>query len=115
MKEENRQKVMNEGTFLKSLFDIFKFQIPVELHENALYAVLNILQDCPKQIKQQIFSLNLVSPLLKFISDLYVIESEVLKSKNSLIIFSDFKIEWNPEFSNTKITHNKDLTLAEMQ
>jgi hypothetical protein len=57
----------------------------------------------------------LVSPLLKFISDLYVIESDVLRTKDSLIVFSDFKIEWNPEFSNTKITHNKDLTLAEMQ
>ena len=115
MKEENRKKVLSEAAFLKSLFDIFKFQIPVELHENALYAVLNILQDCPKQVKQQIYQLNLVSPLLKFIGDLYVIETEVLRSKENLIVFSDFKIEWNPEFSNTKITHNKDLTLAEMQ
>jgi len=56
-----------------------------------------------------------VSPLLKFISDLSVIENEILKSKDSLIVFSDFKIEWNPEFSNTKISQNKDLTLAEMQ
>jgi hypothetical protein len=57
----------------------------------------------------------LVSPLLKFLNDLYVIETEILRNEENLIVFSDYKIEWNPEFSNAKITHNKDLTLAEMQ
>ena len=52
MNIDNRQKVLSEGVFLKSLFDIFKFQIPIELHENALYACLNILQNCSKQVKQ---------------------------------------------------------------
>jgi hypothetical protein len=56
----------------------------------------------------------LVKPLLKFINDLFVIETEILRSKN-LIVFSDYKIEWNPEFSNTKITQGGGLTLAEMQ
>jgi len=26
-----------------TLFDVFKFQLPIELHENALYALLNLL------------------------------------------------------------------------
>jgi hypothetical protein len=46
LKKENRAKVIQEGTFLKALFDVFKYQIPIELHENALYACINILQDC---------------------------------------------------------------------
>ena len=57
----------------------------------------------------------MTKPLLKFVNDLFEIETEVLRTKDNLIVFSDYKIEWNPEFSNTKITHNKDLTLAEMQ
>ena len=52
LKKENRQKVLKEGQYLKTLFDVFKYQIPVELHENALYAIINVLQDCPKQLKQ---------------------------------------------------------------
>lgn len=48
LKTENRQKVLKEGLYLKTLFDIFKYQIPVELHEDALYAIVNVLQDCSK-------------------------------------------------------------------
>jgi hypothetical protein len=48
VKKENREQVLSEGSQLRSLFDIFKYQIPVELHENALYGCLNVLQDCPK-------------------------------------------------------------------
>ena len=62
---------------------------------------------------------------MKFVSDLFVIEYEILKpdtkkQPEQIIVFSDFKIEWNPEFSNNKIlaankSQTKDLTLAELQ
>ena len=40
---DNRQKILKEGIHIKALFDIFKYQIPIELHENALYALINVL------------------------------------------------------------------------
>ena len=43
LKKENRQRVLKEGVYLKTIFDIFKYQIPVELHEDALYAIVNLL------------------------------------------------------------------------
>jgi hypothetical protein len=44
-----------------------------------------------------------MTPLLKFTNDLFEIETEILRSQNYLIIFADYKVEWNPEFSNLKI------------
>ena len=113
---ENRQKVLKEGIHIKALFDIFKYQIPIELHENALYALINVLQECPKTLKQQIFDLGVATPLLKFTHDLFEIETEILRDESSMIVFADYKIEWNPEYSNLKILNaQRDLTLAEMQ
>jgi hypothetical protein len=102
LKKENRQKVLKEATYLKTLFDVFKYQIPVELHENALYAIINVLQDCPKQLKLQLYQLGVASPLLKFVRDLFEIEIEILRGESSLIILADYKLEWNPEFANTR-------------
>lgn len=121
LKKENRTAVITDGPYLKTLFDIFKFQIPVELHENAMYACLNILQDCPKQVKQQLNQLNIINPLLKFIKDLFEIEVDILQHRDGkFIVFADYKIEWNPEFSNSKLqavanSRERELTLAEMQ
>ncbi len=40
-----------------TLFDVFKCQLPIELHENALYALLNLLSDCKPEVKDFILSL----------------------------------------------------------
>jgi hypothetical protein len=45
--------------------------------------------------------LGIFKPLFKFIGDLFEIDTEILR--NEVIIFSDYKIEWNPEFSSKKI------------
>ena len=47
--------------------------------------------------------MGVANPLLKFVHDLFDIETEILRDSNSMIIFADYKIEWNPEFSNKKI------------
>ena len=45
---ENRDIVIRNGQHMKALMDVFRFQVPIELHENALYACLNLIQDCNK-------------------------------------------------------------------
>ena len=52
LKKENRTAVITYGLYFKTLFDILKFQILVELNENAMNSCLNILQDSPKHVKQ---------------------------------------------------------------
>ena len=48
--------------------------------------------------------MGVANPLLNFVHDLFDIETEFLREdSNSMIIFADYKIEWNPEFSNKKI------------
>jgi len=41
--KENRRAVQANYDMLMTLFDVFKCQLPIELHENALYALLNLL------------------------------------------------------------------------
>ncbi len=68
---------------LMSLFEIFSYQLPIELHENALYALLNLISDCSNSIKEFIINQPLKSPakkqinrgglrhLISFLDDLY--------------------------------------------
>ena len=88
----------------------------MEFHENALYALINVLQECSKPLKQQIYQLGVSSPFIKFTKDLFEFEVEILRNEKDLLIFADYRVEWNPEYSNSKIMNsNKDLTLGEMQ
>ena len=58
--------------------------------------------------------LGIFNPILKFISDLFEIDTEILN--NEVIIFADYKIEWNPEFSSKKIPiARRASNLGEMQ
>tara|TARA_B110000285_G_C14806221_1_gene459832 strand:- start:329 stop:559 length:231 start_codon:yes stop_codon:yes gene_type:complete len=76
-------------------------------------------------VKKQLFDKGIISPLIKFTNDLFEIENEILKPRKKqtpeqIIVFADYKIEWNPEYSNQKILaaqkhKNKELTLAELQ
>lgn len=52
LKPENREAIWKEPALFKSLLEIFKYQLPIEIHENALYAILNTVADAPKQIKE---------------------------------------------------------------
>lgn len=59
-------------------------------------------------MKQQMYNMGTPTALLKFIADLFEIENDILKpdtkkAPEQIIVFSDFKIEWNPEFSNNKV------------
>ena len=37
------------------------------------------------------------------------------KAKNQLVVFVDYKLEWNPEFRSSKGKRDAEMTLAEMQ
>jgi hypothetical protein len=76
-----------------------------------------VLQVASKPFKEQLFKLNVSSPFLKFTTDLFDFENEILRGNESLLFFADYKIEWNPEFSNQKLlalNKDKDLTVSEM-
>jgi hypothetical protein len=49
---EIRDSILGNIEHLMTLFDVFKCQLPIELHENALYAILNLLQSASKQVKE---------------------------------------------------------------
>ena len=63
----------------------------------------------------QLYELGVANPLLKYVHDLFDIENEILGSnQKNMIILADYKIEWNPEFSNVKLMQERDLTIAEI-
>lgn len=105
---------------MKALMDVFRFQVPIELHENALYACLNLMQDCNKAQKMQLLNFGLLKSIMKFLADMYEIEYEVLQpyqpeKQDFITVFIDYELQWNPKFSSTKIKKDKDLTIDEMQ
>ena len=51
-KPENREAILTNIDLITTLFDIFRCQLPIELHENALYAVLNLFSSASKQVKE---------------------------------------------------------------
>ena len=38
------------------MFDIFKCQLPIELHENALYSIINVISEVSKPVKEGILT-----------------------------------------------------------
>ena len=117
--KENRDQILRNGQHMKALMDVFRYQIPIEIHENALYASFNLLQDCNKAQKMQLLSFGLLKSIMKFLADLYEIENEILQSndpenKDFMTVFIDYELQWNPKFSSTKMKRDKDLTLDEM-
>ena len=60
--KENRKAVQANYDMLMTLFDVFKCQLPIELHENALYALINLLQDCKPEVKEFILNLPFKTP-----------------------------------------------------
>ena len=43
MNKENRRAVQANYDMIMTLFDVFKCQLPIELHKDTLYALLNLL------------------------------------------------------------------------
>ena len=93
------------------LFSLFKWNLPIELHENALYSIINMLMDASKDLKAKIVSNNLLGPLIKFASDLYKFEFQVL---NKSFVIVDYGIKINPEYDADKIKKGGELTIGEM-
>jgi len=93
------------------IFSLFKWNLPIELHENALYAIINMLLDASKELKQKIVSNNLLSYLIKFVSDLHKFEFDVLS--NSFVIV-DYGIKMNPDYDADKIRKGGELSIGEM-
>ena len=58
------------------MFSIFKYQFPIELHEDALYICLNLLTGATKQMKQELVDSGLIIALCTFMSDLAELEFE---------------------------------------
>jgi hypothetical protein len=53
---ENSDVILEDIQNVTLLFDIFKYQLPIEIHEDALYTLLNLVQDAPKSIKEQLLT-----------------------------------------------------------
>ena len=49
--QTNCRKVTEDLNSLKTLFGIYNFQFPIQMHENALYACLNLVQEASNQSK----------------------------------------------------------------
>lgn len=104
------------------MFDLFKCQLPIELHENALYALLNLLSSASKQVKEFLIMSQAkkpptsggVSHLLKFAVDLYEVEYNLLRGgSDSKFIIVDYGVKQNPLFEPAQYKDEK--TIEEMQ
>ena len=65
LKQENRTAILKDYDLLMTLFDIFHCKLPIELHENALYALLNLFSDCSNKVKEFIMTLPMRKDLQK--------------------------------------------------
>lgn len=116
LKQENRDAILSKIDMVMTLFDIFSCQLPIELHENALYALLNLLSAASKQLKEFVITQNIKSPgilyLLRFAEDLYSLEYDVIKGSAKFIV-TDYGIKVNPLLEEAQ--YKAEKTLEEMQ
>ena len=61
--DANCMRVLADMNSLKTLFGIYGLQFPIQMHENALYACLNLVQGASNKEKQMIVESGLVAPL----------------------------------------------------
>lgn len=64
---------------MQTMFDIFKCQLPIELHENALYTIINVISDLTKPLKESILTQGLANQLFSFLEDLHYLEFNILR------------------------------------
>ena len=68
------------------------------MHENALYACLNLVQEASNQHKQMIVEKGFTGPLCQFIADLASLEFDSMKKVKKIYVM-DYGILMNPEFA----------------
>ena len=109
-----------------TLFEIFGRQLPIELHENALYALLNLFSGASKKVKDLIVAHSVktspqkggktsgggFSHLLRFSEDLFKLEYEVVRGDGKMVIV-DCGVRQNPLLEAAQFKEEK--TIEEMQ
>lgn len=126
LKQDNRAAILKDYDLLMTLFDIFHCQLPIELHENALYALLNLFSDCSNKVKEFIMTLPLrkdlqkqgaqrqgILYLLKFLEDLFSLEYDVIRQPKGKFVVVDYGIKQNPLLEEAQLKEEK--TIEEMQ
>eukprot|EP00347_Sterkiella_histriomuscorum_P022045 403331879 len=109
---ENREALLKNPSLLKTMLEIFKYQLPIEIHENAMYSILNIILEAPKQLKEQMINQNQLSQLQIFLEDLHHLEFQILRqSQRFLIVDYGIKINYAQEEAMMK----EEKTIEEMQ
>lgn len=109
---------------LMTLFDLFHCQLPIELHENALYALLNLFSDCSNKVKEFIMTLPLrkekqgsqrqgILYLLRFLEDLFSLEYDVIRQPKGKFVVVDYGVKQNPLLEEAQLKEEK--TIEEMQ
>jgi len=113
---ESRQMVLSNPALLASLFEMFTLQFPIELHENALCACLNVVSDTSKDMKERIVNSGMILPLCSLITDLAETEFNNIKRPATIYIV-DYGLMLNPDFAgfNVPKARQDELTVAELQ
>ncbi len=93
MKKENRAAIIQDNKLLQTLFGIFTYQLPIELHENALYACLNLTLELSKQEKEVIVNEGLLYNIYAFCSDIFSLEFAVMKNEKGKFLVADYGIK----------------------
>jgi hypothetical protein len=120
MKQDNRTAILKDFDLLMTLFDIFKCQLPIELHENALYALLNLFSDSSNKVREFIMTLPQrdqkrggIVNLIRFLEDLYTLEYEVIRIPTGKFAIVDYGVRQNPLLEEAQLKEEK--TIEEMQ
>lgn len=118
--ETDATEVLRNQEMLRTLFSVFRYQIPIDLHENALLISLNLLQRANKALRQEIAT-NMLKSMFKFLNDLQSIEREVLQNhidgqpvEEHLTVFVDYRLEYNPTFKSKKAVSIEDMQMKRL-
>mmetsp|Transcript_39726 Transcript_39726/g.38296 ORF Transcript_39726/g.38296 Transcript_39726/m.38296 type:complete len:107 (+) Transcript_39726:1183-1503(+) len=78
-KKENRESMYNNSVMARVLLDIFRYEFPIEMHENALFAFLNLISEAPKAFKDDLLAEEKsLQYLYKFLSDLFSLQKDIV-------------------------------------
>jgi hypothetical protein len=106
--QAGQHTILKNQEMLRTLFSVFRYQIPIDLHENALLICHNLLQSANKAQRQEIAG-SMLKELFKFLLDLQEIEREILQNHldtqpqpDHLTVFIDYSLEYNPHFRSKR-------------
>ena len=125
LKVENRTAILKDYDLLMTLFDIFNYQFPIELHENALYALLNLFSDCSNKVREFVMTLPLrqdlqksgqqrqgIVHLLRFLEDIFLLEHDIIRQPKGKFVVADYGVRQNPLLEEAQLKEEK--TIEEM-